>query len=98
MPKAYPHEFRARAVALVRSGRSVAATAADLGISEAGLFNWVKQDRIDRGEIQGVSSGESVELRRAHKRIRELERELEILKHASKILDAGELDPKGFTQ
>jgi transposase-like protein len=41
MPKVYAAEFRRRAVALARSGRSVGRLAADLQVSEAILFRWV---------------------------------------------------------
>ncbi|PWK86377.1 hypothetical protein C8D88_105420 [Lentzea atacamensis] len=37
----------------------------DLGIHPVTLSKWVKQDRIDRGEIPGTPSSESVELRAA---------------------------------
>jgi transposase-like protein len=43
----------------------------ELGVSAAALHNWVRQDRIDRGEISGLTSRESVELARASMRIRE---------------------------
>lgn len=89
MPKPYPAEFRARAVALVRAGRRVADVAYDLGISAGGLSNWVRQDRIDRGELAGRSTMESAELRAAKKRSRELEEELAIVKAASKLLGEG---------
>jgi hypothetical protein len=54
--------------------------------------------RIDRGEISGLTSRESVELARAKRRIRELELEVEILRRASKILEVGHHDPKEFTR
>jgi transposase len=98
MPKPYPSEFRARAVALVRSGRRVADVAYDLGISAGGLSNWVRQDRIDRGEIVGRSTNESGELRATRKRVRELEEELAIVKAASKLLAEDKPHPKGFTR
>ena len=41
----------------------------ELGVSAAALHNWVRQDRIDRGEISGLTSRESVELARAKRRI-----------------------------
>jgi len=97
MPKMYPAEFRLRAVALVRaSGKTITQTAFELGVSAAALHNWVRQDRIDRGEISGLTSRESVELARAKRRIRELE--VEILRRASKILKVGHHDPKEFTR
>ncbi|MEU0513425.1 transposase [Amycolatopsis sp. NPDC006125] len=49
MPKAYPPEFRARAVAPVRAGKPVREAAQELGIRESCSHSWAKQDRIDRG-------------------------------------------------
>jgi transposase len=98
MPKPYPAEFRSRAVALVRAGRRVADVAHDLGISAGGLSNWVRQDRVDRGELPGRSTQESAELRAAKKRIRDLKEELAIVKEASKLLGEDKPHPKGFTR
>jgi transposase-like protein len=84
---------------LVRAGvKTITQTAYELGVSAAALHNWVRQDRIDRGEISGLTSRESVELARAKRRIRELELEVEILRGASKILEVGHHDPKEFTR
>lgn len=94
MPRPYPPEFRARAVALVRSGKQVKQTAYELGISSGCLHEWLKQDRIDRGEITGVATSESAELRAARKRIRELERELAIVRQAAKLLEEDKPHPK----
>lgn len=98
MPKPYPPEFRARAVALVRAGRPASAVAGDLSISASCLQNWLRQDRIDRGEIEGVPRTESADLRRARARIRELEREVEILRVASNLLGQEAPHPKGSTR
>jgi transposase len=98
MPRAYPVEFRARAVALVRAGKPQKDTAADLGIHPVTLSKWVKQDRIDRGEIPGVSSSESIELRAARRRIRELETELMIVRQAAKFLGEDRPRPKGSSR
>ncbi|SFQ77792.1 Transposase and inactivated derivatives [Amycolatopsis rubida] len=95
MPKAYPAEFRARAVALVRAGRSVRETARELEISESCLHNWIKQDRIDHGERPGLSNTEHADLVAAKRRIRQLETELEVLREASKIYEELKGDPKG---
>jgi transposase-like protein len=40
MPKPYPAEFRRRVLDLVRAGRTVAAVATDLGISDQTIYNW----------------------------------------------------------
>lgn len=98
MPKPYPAEFRYRAVALVRAGRRVTEVAPSLGISEGCLRNWVRQDRIDHGEITGTTTTESADLKAARKRIHELEREVEILRVASKLLGEDKPHPKGFTR
>ena len=98
MPRPYPAEFRLRAVALVRAGKPISRVAAELGISQGGLHNWVRQDRIDHGEIEGISTKEHADLTRANKRIRELEMEVEILKRASKFLGEDMPHPKGFTR
>src|SRR5665647_3136893 len=95
MPRPYPAEFLARAVALVRAFRPLSLFAVELGIIEGGLHTWVRQDRIDRGEFSGVTSAESAELSRAKRRIRELELEVEILRRASAFLTEDRPHPKG---
>lgn len=98
MPRPYPVEFRARAVALVRAGKPIATTASELGISQSCLHNWVRQDQVNRGELPGVTTSESAELTRARKRIRQLELEVEILTKASVFLAEEKPHPKGFTR
>jgi transposase len=98
VPSPYSSEFRARAVALVRAGRPITRVATELGVSGGCLHNWVRQDRIDRGDLPGVTTSESVELRRARKRIRELEMQVEILSKASEFLAEERPHPKGFTR
>ena len=69
----YPKEFRKDAVALViDQKRTIADVAKQLGVVEQTLGNWVRQERIDRGEREGLSSEE-----RAH--ITELERQVKHL-------------------
>lgn len=98
MPKPYPAEFRRHAVALVRAGKPVSYFAVELGISQGGLHNCVRQDQIDLDEIASVSSSESVELKPARKWIRELEMEPEIVKPAAKLFEEDAPHPKGSTQ
>jgi transposase len=98
VPNPYPAEFRARAIALVRSGKQINTTAYELGISAGCLHNWLKQDRVDRGEIIGTTTAEAPELRAARKRIRELETELAIIRQASTFLGQDKPHPKGFTR
>lgn len=63
-----------------------------------GLQQWVRQDRIDRGEIPGTSTTDHTELVRAKRRIRELEQELEIVKRAAKLLGEETPHPKESTR
>ncbi len=75
----FSDEFKHDAVEIVHSSdKSIAQVARELGIYDSTLGNWVKQDEIDRGVRDGVSTadGEEVtELRRENARLR-MEREL----------------------
>ena len=75
----FSDEFKRDAVEIVRSSdKSIAEVARELGIYDSSLGNWVKQDQIDRGEREGLSSDEQqelAELRRENSRLR-MEREL----------------------
>ena len=76
MPRSYPPEFRRKVLDLLAAGRSVTEIAEDLGISGACVYNWRKQDRIDRGDLPGLSTAERAELAAARRRINALEAEL----------------------
>ncbi len=75
----FSDEFKRDAVEIVRtSGESIAGVARELGIYDSSLGSWVRQDQINRGERQGLSTVESdelAELRRENARLR-MEREL----------------------
>ena len=59
----FTEEFKRDAVDLVRStGRPIAQLANELGIYDSTLGNWVRQDRIDRGEREGLTSDERARL------------------------------------
>jgi len=89
----YPPEFRAEAVRLARSsGRPLSEIARDLGCSLESLRHWVKQTRIDVGEVEGLTSDEREELRRLRRENRILREEREILKKAAAFF-ARESDP-----
>jgi transposase-like protein len=92
--RGYPAEFRRRVLDLVEAGRRVAEVAEDLGITEQTIYNWRRQDRIDRGLEAGLSTAERGELAAARKRIRELEAELAVHRRATELLKEG-ADPKG---
>jgi transposase len=91
MPKAKPAEFRRDVVAVARKREaSQKQIAEDFGISEATLYNWMKQADIEDGLKPGVPVLESVELRELKKRNRLLEQENEILRRAAAYFAARE--------
>jgi len=75
----YPKEFRRDAASLViDQHRTIADVARELDIVEQTLGNWVRQERIDRGEREGTTTEmreENVRLRREVKRLT-MERDL----------------------
>ena len=94
MPKtrpAYPEEFRARAVDLVRtSGKSQKDVAIDLGVSTNALREWIKRADLDAGRrSDGLTSDERDELHRLRRENRVLAEEREILRKAAAFF-AGE--------
>jgi putative transposase len=91
--KGYPLEFRRRALDLIASGRKVVDVARDLGISDQTLYTWHRQERIDRGELPGMTSTEQCELAGARRRIKELEDEVAIHRRAAELLKE-RTDPK----
>ncbi|KAA0918913.1 transposase [Dietzia sp. ANT_WB102] len=62
--QSYSAEFRRKVLDLLAWGRSVAAVAHDLDLSDQSICNWRRQDRIDRGEAPGLSSAENHSRRR----------------------------------
>ena len=94
MPRSYPAEFRRKVLDLLAAGRSVTEVAEDLGISGACIYNWRKQDRIDRGDLPGLSSTERAELLAARRRINTLEAELAAERRAKELLKEA-VPPKG---
>jgi transposase len=99
VPKAFPAEFRADVIAVARKGDApLRQIAKDFGISEACLHRWLKiADRDDGSHRAGshVSAGEDVaaQLREAHKRIKLLEQEAEVMRRAVGYLAQG-VNPK----
>ena len=84
--KGYPPEFRRRVLDLLEAGRKATDIARDLGISRQTIYNWRKQERIDKGLEAGLISPERAELSAARRRIAELETELKIARRAAELL------------
>lgn len=99
MPRPYPMEFRNDVVAVARRGDApLKQIAADFGIAESCLRNWLRAADVEDGNRPGVSASESTELREARRRIRLLEQENEVLRRAAAYLSQAQLPGKGSTR
>ena len=67
------------------SGRSVPSVAEALGCSVYSLREWVKQHKINTGEIEGLTSEEKAEIRELKSKLRRVEQERDILKKATAV-------------
>ena len=89
----YSEEFKADAVGMVHRGVPQRQVCADLGVSKSALSKWVHQaDLVGRGlPVPKEGSAEDREMRRALRRIKELEMENEILRRAAAYLSQANL-------
>ena len=97
MPKPFPREFREDVIRVYReSDSSMAQVAKDFGISASCLKRWLMID--DRNSATpspaGRAANESDALREAHKRIKLLEQENEVLRRAAAHLSQAHLPGK----
>ena len=84
--RAFTKEYKAEVVELIRrSGKSVAAVARELDLTETAVRRWVQQAETDSGEGPGgaLTTAEREELAALRKRVKTLEMEREILKKAT---------------
>lgn len=97
--EAYPAEFRARMVALVRAGRRPVELAREFEPTAQSILNWVAQaDRDSAGGRQrALSPAEQRKLARLRRRLRQLEIERDILARAAAWLarEAEAVPPRG---
>lgn len=97
MPKAYPREFREDVINVARKREPdvpLRTIAADFGISETCLTNWLRKADVEDGIKPGVTSAQNEELKAAKRRIRLLEQENEVLRRAAAYLSQANLPGK----
>jgi transposase len=97
VPKPYPKEFRDDVVRVARNrepGQQLKQIAADFGISESCLTNWMKSADVEDGVKPGLTAEDSRENHELRKRIRLLEQENEVLRRAAAYLSQANLPGK----
>ena len=93
-------EVRERAVRMVQEHRgeypslwaAVQSIAPKMGCVPQTLLTWVKQDEIDGGRRNGVTTAEAQRVKDLEREVKELRRANEILKLASAFFAQAELD------
>ena len=82
-PSKYPPEFRRDAVAMVLDeDRPIAEVARSLGVNAGTLGNWIAQERVERGERDGVTVDERSELADLRAENAQLRMERDLLKRS----------------
>ena len=79
----YPAEFRRDVAAVVLDqGRSVADVAREFDLVEQTVGNWVRQERIDRGERDGTTSEDRERIAELQRQVKRLTGERDLLKRS----------------
>ena len=79
----YDPEFREGAVRIVKeTGKPIAEVARDLGIHAGTLGNWVKKDRLARGDKPDATQADPTYVRQLERENAELRMERDVLKRS----------------
>jgi transposase-like protein len=100
--KRYSPEVKGRAVRLLLENEknyesrwaAMVSIATKIGCTPETLRSWVKQEEVDTGRREGLTSDDRARLKALEKENRELRRANEILKTASAFFAQAELDRK----
>jgi transposase-like protein len=90
MPYHYAPEFRRDVCERLLADESVAALAEELSVSMQTLYRWRRQALVDVGRLRGPKSFEVDPLAQARRKIKDLEKELKLLRAASALFDEEE--------
>jgi len=84
--RSFPDEFKTDAVAMVLDdSRRIVAVADAIGVGEGTLGNWVRLERIERGERAGLTRDDRTELTVLRKENAHLRMERDLLKRATAV-------------
>ena len=67
---------------MIDQRRTVADVARQLGVVEQTLGNWVRQERIDRGMSEGLSSEDRARISELERQVKRLTSERDLLKRS----------------
>lgn len=67
-------------------------------MSDATIYNWLRQDRIDRREAEGATTSQQLELAATRRRIMQLETELAVARKVSEVFLAEGIAPRGSSR
>ena len=101
LPGPYPREFRDDVVRVARNrecGVAIEQIAKDFDVHMMTLQKWLQRAVVEDGTRPGQYRMKGAELREAHKRIRLLRHENEMLRRAGAYLSQANLPGKGSTR
>jgi transposase-like protein len=99
MPFQYAPQFRRTVCERLLAGESVSGLAKELSVSMHTLYRWRHQALVDVGRLLGPKSFEVDPLAQARRKIKDLEKELKLVRAASALFDEGEPpSPKGSSR
>ena len=96
MPRIYRPKFRRQVIELTCAGTRVKQCAVTFEMSGATIYNWLKRDRIDRGEAEGATTSQQLELAAAKRRVGQLETELAVTRNVNAVALLEGISPKAL--
>lgn len=83
--KQYSQEFKQGAVDLVKSGKSIASVARDLGVTTTSIRHWVNQEAKSNTDDYVRIKELEAEIKKLNKEMKDKDETIEILKKATAI-------------